>query len=196
MNKDRKPLYVSLLALIIAVVGISIAYAALSTSLKVNFGEVTRHAFVWDVKLKNETVTGISSGTSGTTCGTVTVTDSSTIVDEVTLDKPGDKCVYPITVQNKGDIDANLLNVAATSPRGVSCDSSIESKLVCGNIVYQLTSDAAGTTLLRRNNQRISKTNGISEFYLVVSYEVSGNALNIDATHTDAGFTLVYGQDS
>lgn len=195
MNKDRKPLYVSLLALIIAVVGISIAYAALSTSLKVNFGKVTRHAFIWDVKLKNETVSGIPSGTSGTVCGTATVTDSSATVDEVTLDKPGDKCVYPITVQNKGDIDANLINVAATSPRGVSCDSSTESKMVCGNVVYQLTSDAAGTTPLKRNNQRILKNNGASDFYLVVSYEVSANASNIDATHTDAGFTLVYGQD-
>ena len=51
MNKDRKAMYVSILALIIAVVGVSIAYAALSTSLKVTFGKVTRSAFVWEVKL-------------------------------------------------------------------------------------------------------------------------------------------------
>ena len=45
MNRDRKSMYVSIFALVIAVVGVTIAYAALSTSLSVKFGRVTQSAF-------------------------------------------------------------------------------------------------------------------------------------------------------
>ncbi len=196
MNKDRKGMYISILALVIAVIGVTIAYAALSTSLKVKFGKVTRSAFTWDISLESGTVEGIAAGTSGTTCGTATITENSAEVDAVKLDKPGDMCYYPITVKNKGDIDANLKSITATSPTGVACDNSIEGKLVCGNVVYKLTKDTTGINLLKRGEQRVLKTNGTSDFYLVVSYEVAENVLNAEVTHTGAGFTLVYGQDN
>lgn len=195
MNKDRKTMYVSVLALLIAVVGVTIAYAALSTSLNVKFGNVTQSAFVWDIKLNKGEVTGVASGTNKTTCGTATVTDNSITVDEITLSKPGDKCNYPLTVQNKGDVDANLASITATSPDGVSCNSTTEGKLVCGNIVYSLASDSTGSNLLARGNQKVLKTNGTSDFYLVVSYNVAAEVLNEEVSHTGAGFTLVYGQD-
>lgn len=195
MNKDRKSMYVSVVALLIAVVGISIAYAALSTSLNVKFGQVTQSAFNWDIKLNKGTVPGVATGTSTTSCGTATVTDNSVTVDAITLDKPGDKCNYPLTVQNKGDIDANLTSIAASSPNGVSCDNTVEGKLVCGNIVYSVTNDAAGNNLLRKGEQKVLKTNGTSDFYLVVSYTVSKEVLNEEVTHSGAGFTLIYGQD-
>ncbi|MCI8460959.1 MAG: hypothetical protein HFE81_06130 [Bacilli bacterium] len=194
MNKDRKAMYVSILALIIAVVGVSIAYAALSTSLKVTFGKVTRSAFVWEVKLSKGEVPGTASGTNTTTCGTATVSESSVTVDAVTLSKPGDKCSYPITVQNKGDIDANITNIAATSPSGIPCDNTVEGKLSCGNVTYKLTSDIEGLNVLKKGTQRVLKNNGTADFYLVVSYDVSANALNQEVTHTGAGFTVVYGQ--
>lgn len=194
MNKERKTMYISILALVIAVVGVSIAYAALSTSLKVKFGTVTQSAFNWDIKLNKGTVNGVSSGTSTTVCGNATVTDSSVSIGSVTLSKPGDKCTYPLTAQNKGDVDAVLSSITATSPDGVSCNSSSEGKLVCGNVVYSLTSDSNGVNFLKRGEQRIAKTNGTADFYLVVSYSVSPEVSNEEITHTGAGFTVVYGQ--
>ena len=77
MNKDRKVMYVSLLSLVVAVVGVSMAYAALSTSLKIKFGTVTQSSFNWDIKLNSGIVAGVSSGTGTTVCGNATVTDSS-----------------------------------------------------------------------------------------------------------------------
>lgn len=195
MNKDRKSMYVSIIALVIAVVGVTIAYAALSTSLSVKFGKVTQSAFNWDISLKEGTVSGVSSGTNTTTCGTATIDANSITVGEITLSKPGDKCHYPLTVQNKGDVDANLASITATSPNGVSCNSDVEGKLVCGNVTYSLANDTTGTNLLKRGEQKVFKTNGTSDFYLVVSYDVTPNVINEEVSHTGAGFTVVYGQD-
>lgn len=196
MNKDRKAMYVSLIALAIAVVGVSIAYAALSTSLKIKFGAVTQSAITWDVRLNKGTSVGIVSGTNETTCGNATVTESSVTLDNVGLSKPGDQCTYPLTVQNKGDIDANLQSITATSPTGIACESSTEGKLVCGNVVYKLTSDVSGSNILQPGNQRILKNNGANDFYLVVSYEVAPNTVNEASSQSGAGFTVVYGQDN
>jgi len=195
MNKDRKSMYVSILALLVAVTGVSLAYAALSTSLNVRFGTVTQSAFNWDIKLAKGTVPGVSTGTSTTTCGNATVTDNSVTVDAIKLSKPGDKCNYLLTVQNKGDVDANLASITSTSPDGVACNSTTEGKLVCGNVVYSLANDSAGTNLLTSGGQKVAKTNGTSDFYLVVSYNVNAEVLNEEVSHTGAGFTLVYGQD-
>ncbi len=196
MYKDRKSMYVSIFALVVAVIGVTVAYAALSTSLSVKFGKVTQSAFEWDIKLKEGTVAGIVSGTNTTVCGNATVADNSVTVDAITLSKPGDKCNYPLTVQNKGDVDANLASITASSPNGVSCNSSVEGKLVCGNVVYSLAKDNTGLTPLKRGEQKVLKTNGTSDFYLVVSYDVSSEVLNEEVSHTGAGFTLVYGQDN
>ncbi len=195
MNKDRKVMYVSLLSLVVAVVGVSMAYAALSTSLKIKFGTVTQSSFNWDIKLNSGIVAGVSSGTGTTVCGNATVTDSSATIDSIKLSKPGDKCTYPLEVQNKGDIDANLTSITATSPDGVACNRMEEGKLVCGNVVYSLANDSAGTSLLTSREQKVERINGVSNFYLVVSYEVLPNVSNEEVTHIGAGFTLVYGQD-
>ena len=49
---------------------------------------------------------------------------------------------------------------------------------------------------IKRGEQKVLKTNGTSDFYLVVSYNVTSEVLNEEVTHTGAGFTVVYGQDN
>jgi len=195
MNPDRKTMIISVSALVIAVITISVAYATLSTTLKVRVGKVTQSSFNWDIKLNSGTVTGIASGTTTTTCGNATVTESSVSVDEIALSKPGDKCSYKLTVQNKGDVDANLASIAATSPDNIACDSTQEGKLVCGNVVYALAKESSGAEILKRGEQKIFKTNGTADFYLVVSYDASKNVSNENIIHTGAGFTVVYNRD-
>lgn len=195
MNKERKSMYISIIALIIAVIGVTIGYAALSTSLKVKFGTVTQSKFNWDVALENGTVTGVNSGTSGTTCGTATVSDSEVSVESIKLSKPGDKCSYHLSVKNAGDVDAVLSNISSVAPEGVSCKNGQNGELICGNVTYSLNSDANGNSPLTIGQQRVGKTNGTADFYLVVSYQVGAQVLNEEVTHTGAGFTVVYSQD-
>lgn len=195
MNKERKSMYISLIALIVSVIGVTIGYAALSTSLKVKFGTVTQSKFNWDVKLTSGEVTGINSGTSGTSCGNATVTANEVNVDAIKLSKPGDQCSYKLNVRNEGDVDAVLSNISSIAPEGVSCKTGENKELICGNVIYSLANDSLGTTPLTVGQQRVGKTNGTSDFYLVVSYKVDAASLNEEVTHTGAGFTVVYSQD-
>lgn len=195
MNKERKSMYISIIALIIAVIGVTIGYAALSTSLKVKFGTVTQSKFNWNVKLTNGEITGVNSGTSATTCGVATVTDNEVSIEAIKLAKPGDKCSYQLNVKNEGDVDAVLSNISSIAPEGVSCKTGENKELVCGNVTYSLATDALGTTPLTVGQQRVGKINGTSDFYLVVSYKVNAASLNEEVSHTGAGFTVVYSQD-
>jgi len=195
MNKDRKSMYIAIIALVVGVIGVTIGYAALSTTLKVKFGTVTQDSFTWDVKLASGEVAGVNSGTSGTTCGTATVTDSEVNIAAIKLSKPGDKCSYRLSVKNAGDVDAVLSNISSTAPEGVSCKTGENKELVCGNVTYSLATDINGANPLVVGEQRVPKTSGISDFYLVVSYKVQATVLNEEVTHKGAGFTQVYSQD-
>ena len=63
----------------ILVVGVGVAYAALSTTLTVTFGKVTQNAITWNVGFQGSSATGTSSGTSttGLSCGAATITASA-----------------------------------------------------------------------------------------------------------------------
>lgn len=191
MNKDRKPMYVSIFALVIAIVGVTVAYAALQTSLEIKFGSVTQSAYTWNIKLKNGNVAGNPTGSDKVICGNATVADSTVSVKSVNLSSAGDMCSYPLTVENNGEVDAILSAISTTSPKNVSCSNEEEGKLVCGNIVYRLSTDERGENLLTSSSQRVSKAGGTSNFYLVVS-STTDAAAGATVSQDGAGFTVIY----
>jgi len=189
MDKDRKPMYVSIFALIVAIIGVTVAYAALQTSLEIRFGSVTQSAYTWDIKLRNGNVAGAATGSDKVVCGNAMVTDNSVSVGAVTLSRAGDMCSYPLTVENRGEIDAILAHISASSPKNISCNNEGEGKLVCGNIVYRLSNDSTGNNLLTPNTQRVNKAGGTADFYLVVSAIADTDST---VAHDGAGFTVIY----
>jgi len=192
MNKERKNMYISIIALIIGIIGVTIGYAALSATLNVNFGNVTQNAITWDVGFIGTTVEGASDGTSdtGRSCGTASITPSTVTLGATSLSKPGDKCTYPLTIKNNGGITAELTSIIPKIPTSISCDET-SSSMICGNITYKLTSDAAGETPLSVNST-LDIDKEITA-YLVVAY--TGNTLNTaDITQSNGGFTITYSQ--
>lgn len=190
--KDRKGFYIAFIVVSIAVLGLSVAYAALSTTLNIKFGSVTQNALSWDVGFVAGTVNAVVSGTSATgrSCGSATVTKSSVTVSNITLSKPGDKCTYTLPVKNSGDIAAKRSSITNTVPSS-ECSSS-GYMMNCGNIKYMLSSDSAGTTALGTNSGSLA-AGSTENIYLVVSY--IGDSLNSSAvSQTGAGFTIVYTQ--
>lgn len=192
--KDHKNAYLSIAALVVAVIGLSVAYAALSATLNVNFGNVSQSAMTWNVGFQTGNVTGTASGTSttGLTCGTATVTADTATIGNTTLSKPGDTCTYALTIQNTGSIDANLATITPTTPTGITCSPATGGNMVCGNMTYKLTTDAAGSTILT-NNRVLSANTGTLPVYLVVSY-TGGDVNDSAVTQAGAAFTLVYNQ--
>ena len=172
-----------------ALLGISIAYAALSTTLTITMGKVTQSALSWNVGFTTGTVNATKVGSG--TCGAATVTADTVTVADTTLTTLHDKCTYALTIKNTGTVAATLATINPSNPASVSCTNSGAS-MVCGNITYKLTTDAAGNTLLTTNKDLAAST-GSLPVYLVAEYTgttTGGSA----ATHTNAGFTLTYNQ--
>ena len=192
-------LRILLLAAVIMLVGIGIAYAALSSTLTVTMNKVTQSALTWNVAFVTGTVNGTTGGTgsTGRSCGDATVTANSVTVADTTLSKPDDSCTYALTIKNTGGIDATLASLVPTEPSSTSCtktnaSTSAGASMVCGNITYKITTNAAGSTPLKTGTT-IAKTNGSQAVYLVVSY--TGTTLNSTAVTQSGGkFTFTYNQ--
>ncbi len=193
MDNERKRLYIIMCTLAVAVVGLSIAYAAMSTQLSITMSQVSNEDIEWDVGFAPGTVNATAGGTSATgrSCGAATVTKTTVSVANSSLSKPDDSCTYALTIQNLGDINATLASIAPTQPQGITCSTASNSTMVCGNLTYKLTTDANGTAALAAGG---ALNAGASlPVYLVVKF--TGTAPSSTAvTHTNARFTLTYNQ--
>ena len=114
MEKERsvKLLIISILFMLIA--GLTVAFAALSTTLNIN-GTAYLDAAKWGIRFEN-----LSSPTkigSATTTGTAKIeeTKSAEITGmNVGLSIPGDKVTYTVDLVNKGTINAKIDNIEKT----------------------------------------------------------------------------------
>ena len=165
---DRQNLMVVIYIMVVVIAGVSVAYAALSTTLSITTSKITQNALSWEVGFRSGNVTPTSTGSSnsGRVCGTATVTSSTVTIANTTLSKPDDTCTYELVVENSGSIDATLATITPVSPSSTSCTNSGAS-MVCGNITYKLTTDSAGNTLLTTGGT-LENTTGNQKIYLVI----------------------------
>ena len=114
MEKERRTKALVIVVLLIVVAGLTIAFAALSTTLNIN-GTAYLDAAKWGIRFEN-----LSSPTkigSATTTGTAKIeeTKAAEITDmNVSLSIPGDKITYTVDLVNKGTINAKIDNIEKT----------------------------------------------------------------------------------
>lgn len=116
--------------LLVAIVVMSIGYAALTQKLQINgTAEITSE---WDVKItgiqvkeKNGTAVEASPATS----------DGTTATFDVQFTSPGDSITYDVTVTNSGSLDAVLASIVSTPQVDGSPD-----------IIYTVTGVTSGNT--------------------------------------------------
>ena len=124
------------IAVMALLIGVTVAYAALSATINITVNKITQNAVTWNVAFATGTVTPTVGGTSsdvGRSCGNATVTATTVMVANTTLSKPDDSCTYELTIQNTGDIDAILSTITPVTPTSATCTNSGAS-MVCGNI--------------------------------------------------------------
>ena len=107
MKKKNKKSYV-LLALF-ALIGITIGYAVLSTTLNIN-GKSTISKNTWDVHFDNINVTDESVEA----VKLPTIEDDTTVDFEIALNMPGDFYEFTVDVVNNGTIDAMIESINKT----------------------------------------------------------------------------------
>lgn len=191
-NKTNRSVFIVAL-LCTCLLGISIAYAVLSTTLTITLNQMNQQGLTWNVGFQPGNVAGVATGSTGIVCGNATVTANTVTVDDTTLSTLHDKCVYELTVKNTGSVDAILSTITPTEPSSATCNTATTSTMVCGNTTYKLSTDAAGQSLLATGGVLAANT-GTTTVYLTVAYE--GEDVNAAAAvWNNGGFTLVYSQN-
>lgn len=107
MEKERKIKILSLVALIVAVLGLTVAFAALSQTLTIN-GTASVNAAEWDIHFANlsePVIEGDATSTKPTLSGTSITGYAATVT------KPGDSVVYEFDIVNAGTVDAIISEV-------------------------------------------------------------------------------------
>lgn len=203
--RSNKKLKMLLLVVAILLVGVTVAYAALSATLNVTVNKITQNVNSFGVEFINTgssiaaTTVGGTSAT-GRSCGTATVTANSVTISDTTLSKPDDSCQYTLTLKNVGTITAKLISITPTNPSGTSCSTSSGARMVCGaaankSITYTLTTDTGASTLLTTSTTKAATfvANDTLVVYLTAKY--TGTELNSTAVNqTGASFRLNWGQ--
>ena len=136
-NRDNGGKIIAVIALVLAVVGLSIGFAALQTKLEINGTAEVTGGKTWDIKFVDSSLKVDKVGSAQSTDPTVSAT---TIKDyKVTLAKPGDKVSYYFQVTNAGSFDAKLDSITIGTP---TCSTAA----FCSNLKYTFayTTDNGG----------------------------------------------------
>ena len=114
MEKERRTKALVVVVLLIVVAGLTIAFAALSTTLNIN-GTAYLDAAKWGIKFENlsEPVKTGDASTSGT--AKIEESKSAEITGiNVGLSTPGDKVTYTVDLVNEGTINAKIDKIEKT----------------------------------------------------------------------------------
>ena len=197
MKENKKFLQVfAVLALVVAVLGISVGFAALSQTLTIN-GTAQVTPADWDIHFENLVQPyAITGGASITGSPTLSATHFGNY--NVVLTKPGDEVVIQFDVTNDGDIPAKLTDYTFATPTIVgtavdSDDKAADEALVAENLVYTLT--YSGGTAIVKNTDTLAKdetkTLVLTVGYKSTATEMPSAAVNI----TGMDVTFVYTQN-
>lgn len=144
MEKERGAKVIAIVALLIAVVGLTVGYAAYSSTLTIN-GTANVDPASWKVNFGYKT----GNSLTGTIKGHATETTAPTLADttisgfDVTLKAPGDSVTYNFLIKNSGTLNAKLANFTmgtlTCAPNASSSISPEDATKLCGELKYTLT---------------------------------------------------------
>ena len=151
MEKERGAKIIAIVALLIAVVGLTVGYAAYSSTLNIN-GTANVDPASWKVNFGYKT----GDSLTGTKTGHATETTAPTLADttisgfDVTLKAPGDSVTYNFLIKNSGTLNARLANFTmgtlTCAPNASGSISQEDATKLCGELTYTLTY-ADGSTI-------------------------------------------------
>lgn len=136
MNNKVQNVLLGVLA--IGLIGITVAYAALTQQLKIE-GTAKVASSKWDVHFGT-----VSAGNAQgyATAGTLAKTGETTIAGDIgTLKAPGDSITYTFDIENAGSINAKISSITApklTCAPVASGGSQTVANNVCANLTYTI----------------------------------------------------------
>lgn len=189
MGKDTFGRGIALIALAFAVLGVSVAFAAMSQTLTINGTATVSPAF--SVKFANLSAPTLVGTATVTTAPTLTATHIGNYA--VKLMQKNDSVTYTFDIKNTGTINASLSTLTKAIPTctGTATDTTqaaTDATTVCGNLTHALTYTDSGTAVAANDTLAAGTTKNVT---LKISY--NSDTLPIDDVNV-AGLdiTLVY----
>jgi hypothetical protein len=174
MNKEGRFQNVLIILLAVAVVGMSIGFAAFSSQLTIT-GNATFEKAKWEVIWENNTVA--ETETNATDQGTVVVdSNNMNVTYNVTL-KPHTEYSFTVYAKNNGTFDAKLTGITFTgkTPAQITSEHS-------GKIGYTFTyagTPYTQTTDLSGENITLAKNGGRVPVVVTLTYPLPESASNL-----------------
>ena len=205
MNRDSK--LIAIVALVVAIVGLGIGFAAFTTNLTIDSSaKVTPSASAFKVKFKTGTLSCTTHTGSGSATKTGTLADTSISGVEISLTKPGDSVTCTATITVEGDYEAYLTAIntnklackgagSTLGALGSSACSAIKATFSVGSATATATTSSSSNAATLGESFKISKagnTFGTHTFSLKVEYLSSGTPTDESLTITIPTTTLVY----
>ena len=110
MEKQRKTKMIVIISLLVAVIGLSVAYAAMSGLLSIN-GSADVDAANWDIHFANLSEAKTKGEASEKNRPDVAENGASITNINVSLNNPKDEVVYDVDLVNEGSINAEISNI-------------------------------------------------------------------------------------
>ena len=193
MDRSKNYVVFGVLALVVSLVAVSLAYAGFTQTLTIN-GTATVKAASWNVHFANVTnkqVTGTAEwDTQPAQDGATKIGDYS-----VTLKTPGDKASFEFDVVNDGTFNAKLDSLTVGTP---TCSG--DNNFPCNTqLTYVLTEKGSSTAITAASAAHNLAANGGKKTYvLTLTYVDRGNETVLpaaDVTVTGLSVVFNYGQD-
>lgn len=161
--EDRKTRILVIIALLFAVISVSIGFAAMSTTLRIN-GSATMDTAHWKIRFKNLSNPVITGDASVLVAPTL----SDTVIEtyKVKLSKTGDSVTYTFDVTNEStDMDAIIGTFTKQTPTCTGSTSDVN--IVCPNISYELRYTSTNELVKKDDTLNAGETKNLT---LKISY--------------------------
>lgn len=195
MNNKVQNVLLGVLA--IGLIGITVAYAALTQQLKIE-GTAKVASSKWDVHFG---IVSAGNAQGYATAGTLAKTGETTIAGDIgTLKAPGDSITYTFDIENAGDINAIIDTV--TGGQSFTCTSATKSvaDAVCKDLTYSIkytdgnATIAKGDKLAKATNSSTPTKKNVT---LTLTYKSTATTVaSEDVTVTADPMTITYVQDA
>ena len=212
MEKDRSSKVIAIAALLVAVVGLSVGFAAFSSTLTISSSaNVTPNSDTFKVVFSSNGTTLTTEAVSGDVTGTGASATAATINNDTnptisglaaTFTEPGQKVVYTFYAHNSGEYDAFLKSVTYANVTGknesrvctaVSGTTEALVTRACDDISVKVNVGATNTTASKANITGHSLLKGAFEQVTVtIEYAADGDRADGDFSVAFGDVSLVY----
>ena len=203
MEKQRTIRMLGLITVFVAVLGLTVAFAAMSRTLTIN-GTAEVDNSKWDVHFATDIDGSIDMDEwknsllaetgNGKLTKLPTIASTSVSDFEVTLTKPGDEVELGFIISNTGTMNAKLSDIQIKEPVCTSNTNPADAEIVCSNLKYEVTDYMFSFYDENKIGEVIGKGGEYDYVYITLGYQ--GDQLPSDDVNiSNLGVTLVYTQE-